>query len=682
MKKLLFVVVLLLMASLVTAKTIDMNNQTIITSDSKVNSDDTTANYGSQVLTIHSLSSGGVRTYIKIDFKNLTVSSVRNAVLYTNYKAGDLGGTNYRVIFFNSSNWTESSITWNNQPCGSVGGVVSGPCNLSMYVTNVTASTGNIAWNITNALQWAVNLSRTNVTLMTFHSLETISSSGADYESKDTGGAAMYISLTYEDEPSVQLIYPSNNSNLPFNTNWTWINVTTTYPSVCAWNRTLQSFSSMTNFSNTGGLVHSFNFTNATTSLKNGVQYNVSVSCKQNSTNRTYNVSFNFNVYNVQFGACPAGSANAVNFTFYNESNLNRLNASFQATFMLYSPNNLFTPINYTVNISNVANYSLCLVPSTINVTTNMRMSYTTIGGFTQRWYLINAVLTNITSQVNIYGTDYQPIFSELRGSTKHATDYSTWSGIYTVLNRFYPATNQYITVQMDKSDEYGQFFFNVIEESVDYQMMFLDGNTIIKTTDDIKFLCDPVTFVCELTVLLTEPAGNFSGVNAQTSWYYNNATKIYYFNFTDTSGLASNVRLIISQASDNKVLCNTSKSISSITVANLSCNLAGADGTVMVRVYYSASPETLSFLDWLVILTRTHISDLTSKGDRYLIVGVLSAVMITAGAASPVGSLIMFIVNLIAVKYLGLIDVVTVSFITISVLITLVLVWVTRKDG
>ena len=84
--------------------------------------------------------------------------------------------------------------------------------------------------------------------------------------------------------PTITLVYPPNGSSLPAGTTWTWINISTDENATCRYNLTSPTFNYTTdglNFTNTGVLTHSFNYSG----LLNGKSYHLYYKCKDSVGN-------------------------------------------------------------------------------------------------------------------------------------------------------------------------------------------------------------------------------------------------------------------------------------------------------------------------------------------------------------------------------------------------------------
>jgi hypothetical protein len=266
-----------------------------------------------------------------------------------------------------------------------------------------------------------------------------------------------------------------------------------------------------------------------------------------------------------------------------------------------------------------------------------------------------------------------------LKGNLKN-TNYENYPNVITKLQKRYLTENVYRTVQMDKSDDFGLVLFNIIESTQDYILIFQDGSSYLDTTNNLKFLC--TSGLCDVTFVVS-PVSIGTTPNLQYSTAYNNQTQMYQLNFSDTTGLTSSVQLIISReiGATKTTICDTTISSSSGTI---NCNTTGYNGLLRAEVYSSASPlkvqvvETISkYFDKLYQQTNSIISsnELTLWGS------MISITLIVAGSfVSIIVGIIAYIISLFVLSYMGLINFVTGSMITISIVLSIIVAYFVNK--
>ena len=363
----------------------------------------------------------------------------------------------------------------------------------------------------------------------------------------------------------------------------------------------------------------------------------------------------------VQLDNCSNASNKVLNISFFDEDVISgELNANLRGDFFLYTLNNYYLG-NFTVNQNDSHVVDVCLLPN-MTVLADANMYSIVSGGFTQRWFLINATLSNDSvSSVDVYNRPDTTGVSNLNGVVR-TTTYDIFSNVYALLQRYYPAEGVWRTVQMDKSDEFGQIFFNIIEESVDYKIRFQNYTSLLETTDEMKFIC--TSGVCTLTFQVSSVAVGV-GSNLILNWSYDNGTEVGTLTWSDTTGLTNTVRLLVQKTTygDSITICDTTTSASSGSIA---CNTSLYTGTFMVRVFASASPDAPIFLTWINKVTNALMDALTGKHPNegmFWSMGIAVTIAMM-GLVSPVTVIVTFILGLIFVFMFSFTNVITIAFI------------------
>lgn len=373
-----------------------------------------------------------------------------------------------------------------------------------------------------------------------------------------------------------------------------------------------------------------------------------------NLTNATY--SYGIDNCSNSFGI-PT-NATALNFTSYDENNLTLLTLD-NVVGTIYIPN-----YNFTTNYANVNKFSVCIYPYWFNTTVDAYYQYT--AGETERYYLNKLYLNNITGLVNLYnfnGTN--AIRYDLQETTYNYFS-SLYPNLFGKLQRYYPASNSWITVQLDKSDENGRMLYYIYLNSVDYRIIWSDeNNNVLYMTDPIKFICADGVNPCIDSHIIpkTSELESYSGM----SWIpsYNNNTGIYSLSWTDSNNLISSVTMLVQSESSDRVItiCNTTTQSSSGTIV---CNVSSYYGTIVVRGIRTASPPNLFFLDTIIKPLQQLNDILTSVGrtnDGIFFAGLIQITFVSFGAMlGGVGCILAGVLGIIIISLLHLASFVTIA--------------------
>jgi len=396
-----------------------------------------------------------------------------------------------------------------------------------------------------------------------------------------------------------------------------------------------------------------------------------------------------FTVSRLGLGNCSPGNLVLLNFTIFNElSPYNRLKGTFNALFTYHTGNPALL-INYTHSDHNSSSYLICVDSLSNNITTNAYIKYNISGGFTHKYYLTNVTLGNFTTNLSLYNLVNSSSISDLRMTMRNKTDFLQLSETIAHLTRWYPEENIWRTVQMDKSGDYGLIAFNIFEKVVDYRIVFVDKKgRVVKVTDTLKFACD--NYVCDRVVLITD----YETIQLTPNLHFNHnvdlvrsgATDTLDLTYVDVSGVVSTVRMVVSERGFNKdtIICN----ITTVGVSgSMSCNLSAHQGTMILQVYKTASPETK---DWMItfvkdafnLATKFQSKTATGKYEMAFWSAGLSMVFISAGAmlGGGIGIIIMTLMSALTSYFLGLWTITNAMILTVLAVMGIVIAILIRR--
>lgn len=399
--------------------------------------------------------------------------------------------------------------------------------------------------------------------------------------------------------------------------------------------------------------------------------------------NNTYTVRYNYSiggflfntstqnqlVFNALLVNCSKTSPYIIyNISIFNENSLNALVATLKGTFY-YWTGNYSQRQNTTLDLSGYNNYLIC---TSANTTIYVESYFQTVNAFTHRHYLFNdEVIPSQKEQLFLYNLNATTGFSDFRGFTRYASDYDYFQNVVTSMQRFYPAENVWRTVQMDKSDDFGLVFFNVIEENTDYRFVFsTTNNVVLRTTNNMKFSCD--VGICELTFLLDPTTTSASLGNFVTVVTYNNVTNIVTANWSDSLG---NSHTVITNVSLERLggtynICGFRQVGAS--AGSVTCNVTGYTG--QLRITFSTNTAWIPRAVHWIKLSGATLATFLSSFDTALITGAIIIMSVFAGIISPVMTLITGIFGMIFVMLLGIFTPLSMTVLIIFIALSVVM--------
>lgn len=362
-------------------------------------------------------------------------------------------------------------------------------------------------------------------------------------------------------------------------------------------------------------------------------------------------------------GNCTNGSIVTLNISFFDEeSPLSSLIADMEIE-INYSVPNATGSFLYNDEFDNSTYYEICIGGSQ-DLQYDLYTQYTTDNGFTHRYYVNNGTLTNTTTDLLMYNFNTTTGISDLKIIARDSASYRYYENVVAKLQRNYLAEGVWRTVQMDKSGDFGNIFFNIKEENTDYRILFYDEeNNLLKQTETLKFVC--TSGVCELTQLLDPYSITATTSDLVVNYTLDNATSILYIDWTDPEANNNKVEIRVSKETFTGTtdICDYFQTGSS---GSVNCSLAGYSGEVLLTVLTSHSPYTPIESAWIK-LTNGKLSGVISSGDQAV---WTLGIMITAigfGLWSPVAAIIAALAGLIVVSFLGLFSPLSMTFIIVA---------------
>jgi hypothetical protein len=371
------------------------------------------------------------------------------------------------------------------------------------------------------------------------------------------------------------------------------------------------------------------------------------------------------------FYPCSADTGNTINISYYHEDYPMVL---IPATLEIEGTSQEGANPEKTFNFSYAAakSHMICIEPPDATLQADIYAQYTATGGFTHRYYIVNGTFTNATQYISAYNFNTTTGKSDLKITLRDQSTYLYMKNIIGKLQRRYVGEATWRTVQMDETGDFGQLFYNIIEESKDYRIIFIDrGNNILETTQSMKFICE--AGICEVIYLLEPYVGGTSTDNLTITTDYDNTTGIITVNWQDNDWIPVTINTVVSKErlDGSLVVCN----LTTLYTANGThvCNISGQTGTFMLRVRSSRSPFKAELTEWIEV-KLVPLLNLIGQQEGALISFFIMLVIITTGIVSPVVVVIMTVFAIIVMMFLGLFTGITFTFFVIAAILGLII--------
>lgn len=339
-------------------------------------------------------------------------------------------------------------------------------------------------------------------------------------------------------------------------------------------------------------------------------------------------------------------------FTLKDEENFTTLNGTINYNFRFGINNGTYSQVYGQLNSTTF--FYLC-INSTLSPTWTIgegELQYSVNGYVDRRYYIFdNTIVTNNTNNVSLYEllSTEQTSFS-LETEDRSLTPYVDK---YTALLRWYPNLNQYLVVEMGRTNAEGDTVIHVETEDVDYRVaLYYRNGTLIQLDDPTRFVC--LVNPCTYTLRVDPSDTDFTSyLKVAYDLNYNETTQIFTLTFSDSTQRTDSMALTVYKdtGAGSTTVCSTS---TAGFVGVLTCDISAyTSGTFRAVVTRTASPPS-------VIAQRIiNIVNSALKSSFGLWLSMLIAVPIVFFMAfiSPIGAVIGIIIALIPAFWFGSIN-------------------------
>jgi len=305
---------------------------------------------------------------------------------------------------------------------------------------------------------------------------------------------------------------------------------------------------------------------------------------------------------------------------------------------------------NISYEFRNNNTYLFCISPPTATFYADAMIEYWNTSYSIRNYYLVNASLTNTTSNISLY------LVQNFSNITVYVRD-EAGIGVEDVIvkaQRYFIGTNTYLLVAEIKTDFQGRGYIRLKPE--EWYRFVLEKDNVILRDYSPMYLDTSITTLSFITKTIEIPT--YWSYWDKIAWNcnYNNDTRVLSCSVTDTSGLMNKVWLNVTQIgllTTNRSICNEYSTSSSVTlVCTLPENNQNKTYTYQLTAQYTGSILTY-------LLESGSLSFYEALG--YGLVGVFAAFFLIltlgyAGSSNP-ATTILFSMFGVAVSYiLGLI--------------------------
>jgi hypothetical protein len=367
---------------------------------------------------------------------------------------------------------------------------------------------------------------------------------------------------------------------------------------------------------------------------------------------------------NLTFTNCTSNNS-TFNINILEENTLKPMTAKIDALIQYRITQNVSVFNNFSTTYSENSSYSIC-----VNQTVYANIYLIYAGNFTQRWYIYNTTLnaTPTTPQnFTIYNWANSSGVSTLKITVRDNSSYSLSPNIIGRLQRYYAGEGVWRTVQMDKSAENGETLYNIREIDTDYKLQYYDTNNhLLRQTESSKWFC--TAGLCEATALVPDYSA-LAAASTETSWSYNNNTKIITTQWNDINIQTVNSVVSKETASGTQILCNETQASTS---GSIQCNITSYQGEIKLQTFINGQ-EIPIITEWIDTKAST-LRDLIGESESTFWTVAIVITTAMAGLISPAAVIIFTMFGLVLTYLLGLFAPLTIPMLTIACVLGLII--------
>jgi hypothetical protein len=437
----------------------------------------------------------------------------------------------------------------------------------------------NINTNITNLFNIANN-TLTNLSLYNIYDNDTQANSasincsattilGYHYGSNSTTFGLNFYNLFWQSPQSFNGNVTDNTLqifNLTMNiVNTSELNISGLNPWIFGWNYTLYTdgFTKLTPNNDTVNFLRNLTMPTLNTTFNatidvgwliyvsnalTGLVYGAVSPIKQQTVSRAW------------VGNCSTIGIPTINFTFYDEQTLDPLLGYLDLSLSL----NLDVIKQFSFDLNNQTNFTLCLYPNWATYPSTMNMTYYATGYVPRDKDLTIITLTNTSQNYDLYllsDTEYSTVVFTIEDAIG-IKQINTTMKVY----KYAEALSEYILLDEGITDDYGVTVMP-LELNLEYKLEFYQNNTLVHS--EFKY----VTSTAELIKIGTLTDPDFMNYDTTNYTYsFNNATNTTVLTVTDSSPFFNSSWLTVEKLGllGNTLICNST---------NLTCYLGNQTG-------------------------------------------------------------------------------------------------------
>jgi len=390
-------------------------------------------------------------------------------------------------------------------------------------------------------------------------------------------------------------------------------------------------------------------------------------------TNSTGNNYFNSSTNNQSvdiINASILGSpyTNAfINFTTYDQDNLTKITSSIAST-LEYGISSITETLSYSDSSGSKFSFEYAFEPPHLDYLVKGDLEFTKSNYVTNNYVLLQQSISNITTNQSIYllnSSRSTSFIVQVKDSS-----FDGVAGAVIESQRYYPSTNEWITIESFETNIEGKTIGHFVIEDVNYRFKVYVNTILVLTSTPTLVFCEltPCTITLKLPSTSEDPYANTNPLSEYSSnLIYDSSTETFTFTYTDTDTATQGGRLRVVRTdfgiASNVEICNEANpSGTAVIICDISSEI---NGTYIASGYSNRTSDESKLTERIGIAKiRNIIGEIGGDG---LIWSAFFFIAITLlFLFSPSMAIISSMFSIIAIKLMGLVDISLISIIAL----------------
>lgn len=367
-----------------------------------------------------------------------------------------------------------------------------------------------------------------------------------------------------------------------------------------------------------------------------------------------------------------------INFTVRDEETGSIINATFSSS-INYGSSSLTKNLAYSDTTGKNSTFSFSFNPYDKSYLIGGTISLSSPGYESRLYTIPEQTVTNTTTLVNLYllnESDATSYIIYVRDSS-----YSPAENANVYVQRYYPGTNEWITVNILTTNADGKVTTYLVENDVNYRFLIYVSGSLVLTSTPTKVFCEAAPCTITLTIPGDSPFVQYGDLgDLDYTFVYSTVTETFTYSYSDSDSTAQGGRLkVIRSNSGNATVTTICDETSTDLTKILTCDISSyPNGTYYGYAYNIRDGETTLIKLLTIQKIRNIVANIGLDGLVWTVFFIIGIVMI--GLINPAVAIVFTMAGLIFMRLLGLASITYLSL-TAVIAVGIILLWGMKRQ-